>query len=172
MALEVGVNSYVSLDEAEAYFADRINVGSWTEADDLTKEQALVTAAKQLNLTRWIGVIADKSQTLAFPRIGSYYEPLYNDVVELDGTIVPVRISTANMEQAYHLINNDDVLDSSGSPNRIKVDVIEIEGLQSGAARIPVMSNTVSDLITPLMYESGMTGYGSGRPAGAWWRAN
>ena len=170
MALEVGVNSYVSLVEAEAYFADRLNVAAWTEADDPSKEQALVTAAKQLNLTRWIGVIADKSQTLAFPRIGCYFEPLYNETVKLDGTSVPTRILTANFEQAYHLLNNDDVLDSAGSPNRIKVDVIELEGLQSGASSVPEMSSTVSGLIDPLRYENGPAS--AGRPAGAWWRAN
>src|SRR6478609_12169406 len=156
MALEVGVNSYVSLLDAEAYFADRINVAAWTEATDLNKEQALISAAKQLNLTRWIGSIADKTQTLAFPRIGSYFEPLYNEVVKLDGTVVPSRIVTANMEQAYHLLNNDDVLDTAGSPSRIKVDVIEIEGLQSGAASVSQTSSTVDGLIEPLLYSNGL----------------
>jgi hypothetical protein len=171
MALVVGTNSYVTLAEAEAYFADRVNVAAWDEADSLVKEQSLITAAKQLNLTRWVGSIADKAQTLAFPRIGSYFEPLFNEVVKMDGTTVPNRITTANMEQAYHLLNNDGVLDSSGSPDRIKVDVIELEGLQSGASAVPVMSSTVSGLIEPLTYASASS-YMGGRPAGAWWRAN
>jgi hypothetical protein len=170
MALEVGVNSYISLEDAELYFADRVNVAAWTESTDAVKEQALITAAKQLNLTRWIGSIADKTQTLAFPRIGSYFEPLYNEIVKLDGTEVPSRIVTANMEQAYHLLNNDDVLDTAGSPSRIKVDVIEIEGLQSGAASVSQTSSTVDGLIEPLLYSNGLAS--SGRPAGAWWRAN
>jgi hypothetical protein len=170
MALTVGVNSYVTLDEANLYFADRVNVAAWSEADDGTKAQALITAAQQLNLTRWIGVIADKSQSLAFPRIGSYFEPLYNEIVKLDGTAVPKRITTANMEYAYHMLNNDGLLDASGSPDRIKVDVIELEGLQSGAAAVPALSSTVSGLIDPLRYENGMAT--SGRPPGAWWRAN
>ena len=167
--LQVGINSYVSLAQAEDYFSDRIDAAAWTEADDALKEQALVTAAKQLNLTRWVGTIADKSQSLAFPRIGTYFEPLYNENVKMDGTSVPQRIVTANMEQAYHIMNNDGILDSSGSPDRIKVDVIEIEGLQSGSAVIPAVSATVSDLISPLLYSSNLA---TGRAAGSWWRAN
>src|SRR6187431_1726674 len=116
MALEVGVNSYVDLATAEAYFGDRLDAGAWVEATDPMKEQALITAAKQLNLTRWIGSIVDESQSLAFPRIGTYFEPMYNKWVKLDGTVIPQRIITASMEQAYHLMNNDGMLDTAGVP--------------------------------------------------------
>jgi hypothetical protein len=165
--LEKGVNSYVTLAEATAYFSDRLDAAAWADADDALREQALVTAAKQLNLTRWVGTIADKSQTLAFPRKGTYFEPLYNDYVKLDGVSIPQRITVANMEYAYHLMNNDGALDYSGTPDRIKVDVIELEGLQSTYASTPAMSTTVTNLIKPLEYSSNTM-----KPSGSWWRAN
>ena len=169
MALELGINSYVSLEDAETYFANRLDAGAWSDADDILKEQALVTAANQLNLTRWIGTIVDESQSLAFPRVGYYFEPMFNRVAYLDGTIVPNRIIAANMEYAYHLLNNDGMLDSAGSPDRIKVDVIELEGLQASSASVPTMSSTVTELINPLRYENGIAS--ANRPANAWWRA-
>ena len=55
MALTKGINSYVNLEEANAYFADRIDVSAWTDASSTLKEQALVTASLYLNNFDWAG---------------------------------------------------------------------------------------------------------------------
>ena len=44
MGLIVGLNSWASQAEADAYLADRLNAAEWTAADSATKDQALVTA--------------------------------------------------------------------------------------------------------------------------------
>lgn len=45
MALVVGINSWVTLVEAEAYFLDRIDIEKWNAlADNPTKEKYLVSA--------------------------------------------------------------------------------------------------------------------------------
>jgi len=47
MAIEVGVNSWVTMDEADTYFSERIGASNyWTSGAD--KEQALITAYRQI----------------------------------------------------------------------------------------------------------------------------
>jgi len=49
MAIIVGTNSWVTLAEANSYFAERYAVNvSWDALDDPSKEAALITAYKQL----------------------------------------------------------------------------------------------------------------------------
>lgn len=47
MAIQVGVNSWVTMDEADTYFSERIGASNyWTSGVD--KEQALITAYRQI----------------------------------------------------------------------------------------------------------------------------
>lgn len=48
MALQVGTNSWVSQAEADAYLADRLGADAWTGATSQKKDQALVTAWRDL----------------------------------------------------------------------------------------------------------------------------
>ena len=157
MALAKGVNSYVSLEEADAYFEDRLDVAAWTEASDELKEQALVTAAVYLDSIEWPGTVVSVSQPLAFPRIGTYYDPRYGLNMSLDPT--PERIFRANMELAYHFLNNDGALDETGGVKNLKVGSISLEFIE-GAAKL---SSVVRELIKPLRQRAGKY---------AWWRVN
>ena len=49
MALQKGINSFVTIIEAEQYFYDRLNQAAWDSATDETVERALVTATGILN---------------------------------------------------------------------------------------------------------------------------
>lgn len=53
------MQAYVSKAEAEAYFAQRIDSEAWEKADDITREAALVTATRRIDMQRlrrkWTG---------------------------------------------------------------------------------------------------------------------
>jgi hypothetical protein len=158
MALAKGTNSYVTQVEADAYFADRLDVAAWLAADATQKEQALVTATAVLDGLRWTGIAVSQTQPLAFPRSGSYHDPRVGTLVTLDDT-VPTRVLTATKELAYHLINNDGVLDDSGAVIDLSVGQISMTTV------IPpsVIPGMVKRMITPLLLNAG---------SNSWWRAN
>jgi len=158
MALSQGTNSYVTVEEADAYFSDRLDVAAWSEADASSKEQSLITASKMLNDLQWIGAAISDSQSLAFPRSGSYFDPMLGMDVELTSSI-PNRIIEAVYELAYHLLNNDGLLDNTGSLSSLTVGQISLE-IKSTPSTYPAR---VKNLITPLTSKAGVN---------SWWRAN
>jgi hypothetical protein len=158
MALVKDTNSYVTLAEADAYFADRLDVAAWTSGPEAQKEQALVTATSILDDLRWTGIALSETQPLAFPRSGSYFDPRVGNNVVL-GDTVPTRVIKATYELAYHLLNNDGLEDDTGSASSISVGSITINGIKPASK----LSASVKRLVTPLLYNSG---------SNSWWRAN
>lgn len=82
MTITVGTDTFISLNDAEAYFAARLYAEAWTAPigwngdipifrDDATKEAALRTATAMLNRQKYAGRVASFSQPLAWPRIGN-----------------------------------------------------------------------------------------------------
>lgn len=158
MALAKGTNSYVTREEADTYFSDRIDVAAWTSASDTQKDQALVTATRILDNMKWTGVAISASQALAFPRSGTYHDPKLGYEATLTGS-VPTRITDATCELAYHLCNNDGLLDDTGSVSGLSVGQISLQ-IKSDPSKIP---STVKALISPLLLRGN---------SAAWWRAN
>jgi hypothetical protein len=158
MALVKGTNSYATVEEADAYFADRLDVASWTAATPENKAKALVTASRSLDDMTWTGTAVSEGQSLAFPRNGSYFDPRLGASVEFTAS-VPNRVITAVFEMAYHLINNDGALDESGGVKNLKVGSIALDFIQA-APKVPF---SVRKLVNPLLMNSG---------ASTWWRAN
>ena len=68
MPLQIGIESYVTVEEANEYFAGRLHAESWGQADDSTKEKALKQATKEIDRMPLIGRKAVSEQALAFPR--------------------------------------------------------------------------------------------------------
>lgn len=159
MALSKGTNSYATVEEADTYFADRLDVVAWTAADATMKAQALVTATQILDDLVWTGTAVSESQPLAFPRSGEYFDPRIGAYVALDTLSVPSRIELAVKEQAYHLLNNDGLLDNTGSIIDLRVDSIQLSRISSPN----LLSATVRRIIKPLLLNQGQR---------AWWRAN
>jgi hypothetical protein len=157
MALVKGTNSYATVAEANAYFADRLDVDAWG-SDDVRKAQALVTATGILDGQTWTGIAIDEEQPLAFPRSGSYYDPKLGIWVELSSE-VPSRIETATIELAYHLLNNNGLLDDTGRVNNIGLSSIRLDNVTSPN----LIPSVVKRLIKPLLENQG---------SNSWWRAN
>ncbi len=63
-------NSYVTLADAEGYFAARLGTEPWTTADAATRESALRMATRALERLRWPGLRQNAMQTLSWPRTG------------------------------------------------------------------------------------------------------
>jgi hypothetical protein len=158
MALVKGTDAYVTVAEAEVYFSRRLDVAAWAAADATMKEQSLITAANVLENLRWEGVVLDEFQPLAWPRISSYFDPRLGMQVDT-GADVPKRVTDANFEMAYHLLNNDGLLDESGRVRDISLGGIAL----SAVIPTSLIPPTVTRLIRPLLANAGVK---------SWWRAN
>lgn len=152
-----GQNSYVDLAEAEDFFANRLDVAAWSEASDSDKEKALTTATAMLDGYEWVGQVVDPLQPLAFPRTGQYYDKRLGMLAPLNPT--PVRIEQACYELAYHLLNNDGLLDDTGEVESISVGSVSLSGIKSGSRTPPLVKNLFKDMLV-----NGGTNH--------WWRAN
>jgi hypothetical protein len=159
MALTKGTNSYATVAEADSYFENRLDAAAWTDAEDDQKALALMTATALLDDQHWIGAVSDVDQDLAFPRVASYFDPKKGQNITLDEEVVPIRITIATYELAYHLLNNDGILDSTGSVLKIEVGPIKLDKIQT-VTKIP---GTVKRQINPLLKNGGSR---------VWWRAN
>ncbi len=106
MTLTVGTDTYISVTDANTYFAGRLNASGWTSP---YQEQALRMACKALDRENWIGTIGTTTQALCWPRLG---------VTDKDGRdmtgIVPQAIKDAQCELALKMLA-DDLTDDSGT---------------------------------------------------------
>jgi len=159
MALVKGTNSYRTVDDANETFSQRLDAAAWTQ--DATADQkaaALITSTMLIDLEEYIGYAVSESQDLAFPRVGAYYEPKLGTTVTLTET-TPWRIERACDELAYHLLNNDGLLDDVGGVKSISLAQIDLQGIRN-PSKFP---SIVKSLLKPLLVRGGST---------AWWRSN
>ena len=68
MTLELYKNTFVTLEEAEAYFDERFGSDKWVESDNLAKEKLLITASKKISALDFVGSPLEVGQKMAFPR--------------------------------------------------------------------------------------------------------
>jgi hypothetical protein len=150
VALSKGTNSYVTVEEANAYFVDRLDAAAWTDASAEQKAQSLVTATSQLDQLKWLGSVPDEAQPLAFPRNGEYLDPRLGFIVSFK-TPTPDRIIKATFELAYHLLNNDGLLDETG-----RVLTLEVAGIALTDIRAtPKLPSVVRSLISCMLIGGG-----------------
>lgn len=183
MSLVLGVNSYATLDEADLYFENRIDVAAWTAASDDSKEQALIGATSFIDMLSFAGYTTEETQNLAWPRVGGVSLPSRGRDLTFSSTYEWVTIADsdnfdtalkglpyeiqlikkATFEQAYHLLNNDGLMDDTGeTPDSITVGPITLTGLGSRGSA-PTAPKTVSSLLAPLR---------SNYPGRIWFRSN
>lgn len=105
-------NSYVTLAEAEAHFANRLNSsvnGDWTNdssgvarTDDV-KKAALITATLRIDEEMFLGAKASTTQALKWPRYDVYDE----DGIAFSSSTIPARVKQAVYICALELLKVD-----------------------------------------------------------------
>lgn len=118
----VDANSYVSLDEADMFFASSVKNSSWPESDEL-KEAALIESTRLLDSQfNWFGKIAADDQALRWPR---------SDVYDADNRLIPSdaipkQIKDAVCNLAYYLVESGGLEQSQSDILGVKVGPIDI----------------------------------------------
>ena len=134
-------NSYCSRAFADTYHSNRLHAATWDNADDATKDAALIMATRVLDQQfAWAGVRSiPGSQALEWPRDG-----LLNDEgdVALDSAAIPERLQNATAEFARLLIDSDTTVASGTAGGAIT-------SLKAGSVKIDYASGVVAhtDLI-------------------------
>lgn len=159
MALVKGTNSYVTVEEANLYFDDRLDSAAWIAASNAEKAKALVQATDLLDELNWTGYAVSDSQELAFPRVGEYFDPRVGTSVILDPESVPKRVIEATYQLARHLLTNAGILDDTGSVESLSVGPVVLTEIRA-PARIPT---SMMRGLKPLLVNAG---------SNTWWRAN
>ena len=97
MAITVGIDTYVTLAEANAYAAARPALSAWASLTDPQKEAALIEAAIYLDASYdFKGQITDQAQLLAWPRS----DVTDKELRPLDPNIVPKAVKSSQIEYA------------------------------------------------------------------------
>ena len=126
MALVVGTNSYISVADADTYFADRLYATVWTNATTENKEKALIMATSRLDMRDYYGQPTDTTtpQPLKFPRA---YLPLV-DGIEYASDEIPDPIKYATCEEAIILLTqNPTDTPSENKYDRVKLGDMEVD---------------------------------------------
>lgn len=128
MALVVGTNSYITLADAETYFAERLNSTEWDAETDANKTAALIQATKMIDFRSYLGGRYVSTQALAFPRAG-----LVDDGIVVDDSTVPQKVIDATCELALYLLQEDySAPDDLSEFSAVKVGPIEIDTKSGG----------------------------------------
>ena len=167
MALEIDAtlsgpnsNSYVTLAEAESYFAARLHAASWISAANDLKAQALITACRhiescRLRVDRHVSTMFRPvwtDQALSFPRL--------RDVDASGAYIIPPRVSDAQCEEALALLSFGAEQERRAALQAGGVTSFSTEGLSegygNGAPSHPVVSAQARILLGPYIQRGGV----------------
>jgi hypothetical protein len=172
MAIEAAVggessNSYVTLQEAEAYFAERLRVDAWTGASDADKEKALLTACRHLERHRYCDgggpAFTDPRQRLAFPR--------KRDTNAAGDHIIPQPVKDAQCEEALALLGRGAEQERRRALQAAGVMSFSVDGLSEsygpGSAGQTLESAEARSLLAPYICRGGVIAT-SDRAEGEW----
>jgi hypothetical protein len=159
MALEKDVNAYATVEEADAYFADRLDSENWTQATPLRRAQALVTATLILEAFSWLGVVRNSGQALAHPRTGNFFNIKSGLLEELPET-TPDGVVKGSFELAIHMLGNEGLREDSGQIKNLTVD---------GTA---TLQNILKPALIPAAVKTLIRPYLTNGNAKTWWRSN
>lgn len=140
-----GANSYVSVAEADDYYAVDPNFNAtWTAYDTAAKEQRLAWSTRVLDQRcLFEGDVVTSGQALRWPRAGVYTK----DHTAITNTTIPRQLKDAVLEHLKYAITNDPTVGSDVTNlSQIVVDVIELT-YQEGTSQsnVPVMINHILD---------------------------
>jgi hypothetical protein len=95
-------NTFVSLADADAYMAQRLNASAWTV--DESKKAALIEATRELCNVTYQGYRAATAQALAWPRTDAPNPDGSTDSTLFDSTVIPQRVKDAACELALEFL--------------------------------------------------------------------
>ena len=129
-------NSYVTLQEADAYADQMMTAATWAALDDDTKTRALIAATAQLETLEIIGdrCTLDPPQRLQLP-----VENAECKGVTAACDMIPEVFKTAEVRMATEIAANPGILnpgDVSGPIKRQKLDVLEQEFFEPSGRRV------------------------------------
>lgn len=128
MALVEGTDTYLTLADANTYWANRSN-SDWAAATDATKEKALREATQYIDGA--FNFIGDQNpnNVLAWPRYNVFVTQGNFAGISFDSVTIPPQIKNATAELALDALSARlaPSADRGGAIKREKVDVIETE---------------------------------------------
>lgn len=149
MALYVGTNSYVTIAEADEYFAGKLYADEWHNTDDTTKEKALKEACRRINRLAFKGEKADEAQLLAFPR----KMPMFNRIGVIGfvtDTGIPEEVKTAQCEEALALLKyGNSARTKAQEQNVVRVSFGEVS--EEYRASLKLLSKEALELLKPYL---------------------
>jgi hypothetical protein len=120
LTVTVGTNSYVTLDEADAYMANRVGMAAWDDANAYERSAALLMAARRVDSLRFRGIKYDEEQTMQFPRVmwgqgqtryseeHERYSAMSNVAGWIGDDVVPQAVKDAQCEEALAIVATAD----------------------------------------------------------------
>jgi len=178
-------NSYVTLTEAETYFADRLRVDAWSAASSADKEKALLTACRHIEACR----IRVHRRPYGYPgelpdAMGRPYDPLApsnpdqalsfprkKDEDNAGDYAIPKRAKDAQCEEALALLARGTEQERRRVLQAAGVSSFSVDGLSEsygapGAAH-PLESAEARTLLAPFIDKGGVLAT-SDHPDGEW----
>jgi len=178
-------NSYVTLQEAETYFADRLRVDAWSGASSADKEKALLTACRHIEACRlrvhrrphgypgdppdamgrpWDPLApSNPDQALSFPR--------QRDKDNDGDYAIPKRVKDAQCEEALALLARGAEQERRRALQAAGVTSFSVDGLSesygSSTAGHPLESAEARALLVALIDKGGVLAT-SDHPDGEW----
>ena len=178
-------NSYLSLEEAEGYFAARLRSDAWSGASDADKEKALLTASRRIEAHRLrvhrrpYGypydlpnaldrpsdplAPANPDQALSFPR--------QCDLDRSGSYAAPDHVKQAQCEEALALLAQGAEHERRRALQAAGVKSFTVDGLsesyESGAATQMLLSAEARSLLAPFIERGGVIAT-SDNPDGEW----
>ena len=151
---DVAANSYVTLEEAQAYFATRLYATAWTgAATDDVRRQALIMATQRLEPLLWGGYRTALTQRLQWPRSGVSDQAGY----PLPFADIPEAVRIACCEEAMDLLSKGSdpgAVDALANFSSIKVGPIALSLKETAPRTIDQRRAIVWQLLAPFLQSS------------------
>jgi hypothetical protein len=116
MGLVVGTNSWVSVAEADIYFADRWNTSSWAGLSNTQKEQLLITAYRWIQGSNLFSIAPSSTSEAVKQAQMELAWYIYNYMNETEKR----RALYAQGVREFQLSKWEETLEESGFPDFIK----------------------------------------------------
>lgn len=141
-------NAYLTVAEADAYFAERLHAGAWAAASTADKEAALIQATRVIDARLCFrGAAADGVQALKWPRTGL----VTMNGFALAGDSIPDQLKDAVCELALTLLSGDATLESevvAQGITRVKAGSVEL-GFDAAKAKLRDVPKHVTEMLVP-----------------------